>query len=360
MDLNDDFIVVTVGLYKFFMAHGKDGLDAKQLYDHLVFTSRVQGSKAVRANMQYIQNGLGWGFGKVKKAKAFLSAAGLIEYRQKGGDDGRFQEQRIIIKTRWDEESLAQWIERKQARAIENDVHEESLVVDNSDGLEIVPPAHIVSSDSETPDNRWDGLPTTGFTVPPVSEDNYKGVITRNPSAKPPEEKKPVVVENSNPNPPSTTSPPPTGSKDKSLEETKSVLIAMVKERDPESRFCFIRNEMEQIKIAFKLYGSEWLIEHFHEYLKSKSVFQVNRFHGEDLPRFIQRELERQKSKPIAPKDPEPKKLCPCCGTRVNQRSTMGSCGKCGLDLKDFDDPEEVASHIDWWEEFQGQKRACV
>ena len=355
MNCDEDFIVVTVGLYKFFMAHGKDGLDAKQLYDHLVFTSRVQGSKSVKANLQYIKNGLGWGNAKIKKAKAFLSAAGLIEYVKTKGEAGLFDGQNILIRTRWDEESLANWLEKKRAREAEEDIPGDNIPVDNSDystGSEIEPVEHIASQNETTPDIQRVNYRTGGFTDPLVSSDNYKGVITKNPSAKPHEEEKPLPVENSEENPPSASSPPTAGSEIKNLKEMKDALIAMVKKRDPESRFVFMKEETALIKTAFKFYGPEWLIEQFHEYLKSKSVFQVNRFHSADLPRFLQRTMDR--TKPKTTDKPERKdRSCPCCGRLFPIQSTLSACGHCGLDLKDFDNPDEVASHIDWWESYR-------
>jgi hypothetical protein len=79
---DDDIIPISVGLYKLFLAGGSAGLEAKTLYEHLIFTARLQETQQVFANNEYLRAGLQWGIAKVKKAKAWLVEAGLIEYVQ--------------------------------------------------------------------------------------------------------------------------------------------------------------------------------------------------------------------------------------------------------------------------------------
>ena len=99
MACDDDLIFMSVGLYKFFMAHGKEGADAKVLYEHLMFTARMQGRRYAKANDFYLRNGLGWGVKKVKTAKAFLHKAKLIDYWQARNDKtGAFGDTFIIIR----------------------------------------------------------------------------------------------------------------------------------------------------------------------------------------------------------------------------------------------------------------------
>ncbi len=124
MDCDDDVIVITVKMYKFFMANGSVGMDAKNLYEHLIFTSRLQyGNPTIIANKTYLKRGLGWGDKKLRDAKAFLSSANLIEYIQfKDESTGRYMESRILVKRIWDEKSLAQWVDkRKEAGRAEID-----------------------------------------------------------------------------------------------------------------------------------------------------------------------------------------------------------------------------------------------
>jgi hypothetical protein len=97
IDKNDDIIPISVGLYKLFLAGGSDGLDAKTLYEHLIFTARLQETQQVYANNEYLRAGLHWGLAKIKKAKAWLVAAGLIAYVQYRSPDGTLSDVYIRI-----------------------------------------------------------------------------------------------------------------------------------------------------------------------------------------------------------------------------------------------------------------------
>ncbi len=96
-DIDSDSIQMTVGLYKFFMAHGKAGMVAKAVYEHLIFTARIQKKGDVYANISYIQKGLGLGAATIKKAKTFLKEHGLIEYIQERTPNGKMSKTYIKI-----------------------------------------------------------------------------------------------------------------------------------------------------------------------------------------------------------------------------------------------------------------------
>jgi len=353
LECDDELIFVTVRMYKFFLAHGKDGLDAKQLFDHLLFTSRIQKSRKVMANLTYIKNGLGWGRDKTKKAKAFLCAAGLIEYTQSKNDTGQYGGQKIILKKSWNTETLLQWIEKRKDRQeelpkkyeekkeeIPEELSEETPENEgeSSGGLNSSPPVYMGSSENETPDSRWSGLPLGGRNRPTVTDPNYKGSY-----------KKRNLPQEENP-PPTASSPPPASFN--SLSELKSHLISLVKKRDPESMFYFTGPEDVILKTCFNKYGPDWIIDRFKAYLKSKNtVSQINRFHADDFPRVLKRameksELQKPKAKPLQPKDHE----CPVCGKTWTASSTLSTCPRCGMDLKDFNDSDEVKSHKQWYE----------
>jgi hypothetical protein len=89
MDADGDLIFFTVGLYKLFMQGGKVGQDAKLLYEHLMFTARLQATNTVRANDQYLRNGLGWGVDKLKAAKSWLRKRDLIRYVRRRDEHGK-------------------------------------------------------------------------------------------------------------------------------------------------------------------------------------------------------------------------------------------------------------------------------
>lgn len=99
VDADGDLIFFSVGLYKLFMAGGKEGQDAKLLYEHLMFTARLQSTNTVRANETYLKNGLGWGSARVKIAKAWLRKHDLIRYVRRRNSEGKVGS--VYIKLTW-------------------------------------------------------------------------------------------------------------------------------------------------------------------------------------------------------------------------------------------------------------------
>ncbi len=154
MDHDQDIIFKSVGLYKMFMAAGAAGQEANLLYDHLIFTARLQTTNQVRATDEYLRNGLGWGLAKVKRAKAFLSSRGLIEYVKDRRDDGRILKSfiRITAGLRLPETAV-------QPTGSEIDP------VASGDGMEIDPPA---STGSKT-----DPVAPTGSDINRVADHTY-------------------------------------------------------------------------------------------------------------------------------------------------------------------------------------------
>ncbi len=77
-----DIIPISVGLYSMFLAHGKDGLIANMVYQHLIYTARLQETNQVWANDVYLSNALPLGKEAIRRAKTFLHRKGLIKYVQ--------------------------------------------------------------------------------------------------------------------------------------------------------------------------------------------------------------------------------------------------------------------------------------
>lgn len=96
-DINQELLFCSVGMYKLFLAHGEAGHDAKELYLHLLFTSRLQETRAVRAKNTYLAKGLGWGVVRVKRAKAWLKEHHIISYVRRRKSDGTLGETYILI-----------------------------------------------------------------------------------------------------------------------------------------------------------------------------------------------------------------------------------------------------------------------
>jgi len=97
--LNNDLIWLTVSKYELFIEHGRIGVDAMQLYLHLMYTARRQATNSVWANNKYIRQGLKWGKDRLLKAKSLLFDLDLIEQRQRKNEAGRFEKTYIIVKT---------------------------------------------------------------------------------------------------------------------------------------------------------------------------------------------------------------------------------------------------------------------
>lgn len=90
IDLDQDIIFMTMGRYKFFLSKKEEGgMEAKELYEHLIFTAKMQSTNTIKANDIYLRNGLGWGIQKLKKAKAFLKKYNMIDYKQNRTEDGK-------------------------------------------------------------------------------------------------------------------------------------------------------------------------------------------------------------------------------------------------------------------------------
>lgn len=177
IDKDNDIIPITVGLYKFFLAGGTAGIEAKTLYEHLIFTARLQETQTVHANNAYLGKGLMWGVAKVKKTKAWLAEAGLIEYIQYRLGSGLLSPVYIKIKFLLTRETLNarmggfEYVDPNEVAADEVDVQMDlfdSLSDDEGDstgGSEIEPPVHIAPVKALEKGDSTAG----SFTAPPVN-----------------------------------------------------------------------------------------------------------------------------------------------------------------------------------------------
>ena len=81
-------IILSLGEYAFFMANGKEGMDALQVYMHLLWVSSRQATNQVWATNTYIERGISMSPKRVKKAKSFLRKAGKISDLVRRNEDG--------------------------------------------------------------------------------------------------------------------------------------------------------------------------------------------------------------------------------------------------------------------------------
>ena len=99
IEADDELIFCFVKNYKFFLAHGKLGIDAYILYSHLQFTARMQKTNSVLAKNIYLAKGLHWNEKRVKKTKAFLRKYDIIEYKQAKGTHKHYEHTYIVVRT---------------------------------------------------------------------------------------------------------------------------------------------------------------------------------------------------------------------------------------------------------------------
>ena len=326
MDCDDDVIVLSVRMYKFFMAHGTEGREAKELYQHLIFTSRMQyGNTNIRATANYLKIGLIWGEKKLKRAKAFLSNAGLIEYLHiKDEQSGLFISHSINVKRMWDEDSLSAWLDRKSLRI-------QTKKDKNSTGANTAP----VDNSTEPP-------PQGQFTTQWIDH----------PSGERTQTNKDIEKE--------------TYKREKEETVSSSVEISFT----DFSKFCkYLESQIEidgkglflfpsSVKAALEGYcktrSFNWVLDQFEKYRGKKTAAQVRRFCETDLPKFL---LRAHESEPKELKKTEQKpRICPVCGSEQPVSGSINYCPRCTLPANEFKDLEKVEEHKLWYEDYHSKK----
>jgi hypothetical protein len=101
IDPKADLVWLTVGMYDFFMAHGKLGMDAMRVFLHLIYTARLQHNNRVRATTKYIVNGTHMGQARVKAAKKFLKGGEYISYHRAMPQKGAPYMGQVFIRIRF-------------------------------------------------------------------------------------------------------------------------------------------------------------------------------------------------------------------------------------------------------------------
>ena len=301
MDCDDDVIVISVRMYKFFMAHGSEGREAKELYQHLIFTSRMQyGNTNIRATANYLKNGLIWGEKKLKRAKAFLSNAGLIEYlHSKDEKSGLFISHTINVKRMWDENSLSAWLDRKsirnQDKKDKNTTSAKTAPVDNM--TETTPQGQFAT--------LWIGHPSGDRTQ--TSKDIEKETYKR--------EKEETV----------------SSSADFSFTDFPKFYKYLESqiEIDGKGLFFFPPSVKASIEHNCKTRSYKWVLDQFEKYRGKKTTAQVRRFCETDLPKFLLRAHESEPND-IKKTIGEPR-ICPVCGSEQPLSGSINYCPRCTL-----------------------------
>ena len=324
MDCDDDVIVISVRMYKFFMAHGTEGREAKELYQHLIFTSRMQyGNTNIRATANYLKNGLIWGEKKLKRAKAFLSNAGLIEYlHTKDENSGLFLSHTINVKRMWNEDSLSAWLDRKVLRS---QIKEQ----ENSTGANTAPV-----------DNNTEPTPQGQFTTQWIDH----------PSGDRTQTKKDIEKETYK------------REKEETLHEVSfsdfpkfcKYLESQI-EIDGKGLFLFPSSVKAALEGYCKTRSFNWVLDQFEKYRGKKTAAQVRRFCETDLPKFLLRAHESE-PKELKKTEQEPR-ICPVCGSEQPVSGSINYCPRCTLPANEFKDLEKVEEHRLWYEDYHSKKK---
>lgn len=387
IDKDNDIIPISVGLYKLFMASGAPGREAKDLYEHLIFTARLQETRTVRANNTYLARGLSWGIAKVKKAKAWLAQAGLIEYVRSRGSNGRVEEIYIMLRFLPRAETVASKL---------------GLLGDD------VPPTSVErAADEEYRDDLTPSLfeEEYGFGA----EENEQTISNDHTGATTGTEVEPVVTTGSNINPVDNHAH---GAEQQMLKASSEMLEVrkgkgeapacppLIKIQDQEERAdaphlaiaaawyrryaretgIMIMPRSDDHKAGHELYravsgdlsGLDAAIEaYFGRFRELDLWFAAKKAsRGGDKGAWVpewsfrtfvarypeivaattERRFQEAKARGSGAVSPERhERICPVCGRRLI--GTLASCPGCGFDWADAQDPAKVHEHAEWWVE---------
>jgi hypothetical protein len=90
LNVEEDLIFVSVGMYRAFLAQGAVGMDAYVLFSHLCFTGKLQNTNNVWANRAYLKTGLKWAQARLDAAMSTLEKMKLVSKLRREGDKGTF------------------------------------------------------------------------------------------------------------------------------------------------------------------------------------------------------------------------------------------------------------------------------
>jgi hypothetical protein len=355
VDKNQDIIFMSVGMYKMFMANGTEGLEAKQLYDHLMFTARLQETNLIHASPGYISNGLAWGKAKVKRAKAFLQKKGLISYVQRRNSSGQLADTYIRVNFSRKDPQVEEGLEPEDEKQlalfgfITGGSKSIPPVKDNSgdstDGSNTSPSANPSPRgikegylhDNDNPDTAM-AQPTGGsISVPPDRKHIQAGGTVNRPAASRTYGLRPQMLKKEN----------------KMLKERKRNEGSLPRSSEAvEIQRAFIQYYVEKFDCkpaALKDEEFDLIEEHVHRFGKLKTINLLYAFFTDrdsNVSEFARKagyrykvfssqiealmQLKSGTEKPGNSRDPEPPEVCPTCGKRHWRRvAGLRMCAEC-------------------------------
>jgi hypothetical protein len=352
LDKDQDFILISVGLYRLFLSAGPAGREAKDLYEHLIFTARLQETQQVKANNVYLGRGLCWGQAKVKAAKAWLYNAGLIDYVQTRNEGGQLGE--VYIKL--------SFLPRSETVAERMKSAEDPIPADIEEFRDDLTPDLFSDTEETTAGSDIDPAVTGGSIYRPAvnrtpgSERQMLKVNNEMLEVKKGKEEEPA---NSDTSTPETVEPENIANAwfARYASETKIKISPRPDDyRSAAVLFSALSGDLCGLPDALDAYfrrfrdlglwfaarkdsrrgsASEWIPEwsfrsflaHYPEILAAAGASQAV---------------------PVASSVNSGPCVCPVCGGSI--LGTMGSCGACGFDSDSLNDSVKIEDHREWYE----------
>ena len=330
VDKDHDLIFCSVGLYKMFLANRAEGLEAKQLYDHLLFTARLQETNIIHATTKYLGKGLGWGQVKIKRAKTFLKKKGLISYVQRRNTSGKLTDVFIQVNFYRREPKLEESYDPKRAGQL-------ALFGFMTGSTESIPPVgNGIPAGGMENDHPDRNINVTGSTesIPPAQTAKNTGGMADRPAADRTYGDRPQMLKRES----------------KMLKERKrNSASPSLSDFGEEIRRAFGQYYTEKMGIApaaFTQEEKELIEEHLSRFGKLKLMDMLYAFFTDrvqNIADFAKKAgyrykvfssqiealaLVKQSSAVEAP--PEPPEVCPTCGGTI-WKSTVGEqmCANC-------------------------------
>ncbi len=340
MDCDDEYIGLTVGLYKYFYSQGQLGRDAKALYQHLIFTSKLQyGNPNIQANNTYLKNGMMWGDTKLRRAKAFLRKAGLVTYVQEK-ENGRYCKTFISLSRNLNEVTSDNWKSDKRQIVNQEELPETKPEINE---IEEQPENDYAQNNKDTKE------PVGQFSTDRVERTTDDNQQTNKDRIK--ETYKKEEEERKRENPSSSLLLEKNNKIDDLIKGFESKISEYGKgnfKLNGETRSILIE--------AVNNNGIEWTSEQLYLYSSKKTIPQVRNFSYIDIPIFFKKAIQKKDKQSINHHQVTEIVICPSCEAEQPQGKTIVECLKCGLPRKSFNDPEAIKKNVKWYTEYKTNK----
>jgi len=352
-EFKSDFIPFKFGLYMFLKAQGNDGILALELYLHLLFTSQMQhGNFEIIATDEYLKTGLRVGNTRLRKAKAILSDAGIIEYIKYRNSRGQFIEDtkkpNIVLKRTYENELLTQWLED---RIYDHNLKAVGLIMPPTSRESISEPLANPNDEKENnpEDNNKSIFETYSSDRASVNTDDFKDnypegrnttAWDNRPSGAGRQNNNVLINKNS------IYSTDFTSIKDFIIHFEKSLQIESL------PQYTLPSEVKESLKYYIKDQGYEWVLEKLQLYLNKCEIEKIRRYGRYDIPKFLRNSKKRAKRIQNENKMKHTEQSivqCPACETELPGKWKVCPC--CLLEWAERNDQIQIERvRRDWME----------